>query len=208
MSSPFAAWFPGGATSFQPSVSWSLPLSEPCLRYWRTRLLRRSFAVDKKICTRTRGCGSGSAFSNSSNSAHVLLRRWLRRFNHLYSSFHQGAPRSVRTLHHRANLLQRTDVAAIDTEVLRDRFGVERVATTRGRDLSASVDYAVSEHCSRDMPCLAPNRVSLVASSCEACKHDRNRVQVVPRRRRRDAASRRVTKPGSTFGTVVVVEHD
>jgi len=29
----FAAWFPGGATSFQPFISWPLPLSEPCLRY-------------------------------------------------------------------------------------------------------------------------------------------------------------------------------
>jgi len=33
LSSPFAAWFPGGATSFQPYISCILPLSEPCLRY-------------------------------------------------------------------------------------------------------------------------------------------------------------------------------
>ena len=33
-----SAWFPGGATSSQPYISWPWPLSEPCLRYLRTRL--------------------------------------------------------------------------------------------------------------------------------------------------------------------------
>ncbi len=38
-----SAWFPGGATPFQPCISWPRPLSEPCLRYLRTRLLTWSF---------------------------------------------------------------------------------------------------------------------------------------------------------------------
>ena len=33
-----SAWFPGGATLSQPYISWPWPLSEPCLRYLRTRL--------------------------------------------------------------------------------------------------------------------------------------------------------------------------
>lgn len=30
-----AAWFPDGATLFQPYTSWLWPLTEPCLRYER-----------------------------------------------------------------------------------------------------------------------------------------------------------------------------
>ncbi len=35
----FAAWFPDGATIFRPYPVVPPPLSEPCLRYLRTRLL-------------------------------------------------------------------------------------------------------------------------------------------------------------------------
>lgn len=35
----FAAWFPGGATIFPPCHGWPPPLSEPCWRNSRTRLL-------------------------------------------------------------------------------------------------------------------------------------------------------------------------
>ena len=44
MFSRFAAWFPGGATVFRPSCGWPSPLSEPCLRNSRTRLLTWPFA--------------------------------------------------------------------------------------------------------------------------------------------------------------------
>ena len=37
-----SAWFPGSATLSQPYISWPRPLSEPCLRYSRTRLPTRS----------------------------------------------------------------------------------------------------------------------------------------------------------------------
>jgi hypothetical protein len=42
--SPLAAWFPGGATRFRPYRCCHPPLSEPCVRYSRTRLPTRSFA--------------------------------------------------------------------------------------------------------------------------------------------------------------------
>ena len=42
--SPFAAWFPGGATRSQPYISCLPALPEPCWRYSRTRLLSQAFA--------------------------------------------------------------------------------------------------------------------------------------------------------------------
>ncbi len=40
-----SVWFPNGATRFQPYLSCCSPLTEPCLRYLRTRLLTRPFTL-------------------------------------------------------------------------------------------------------------------------------------------------------------------
>ena len=44
-----AAWFPGGATLSQPYTGCYQPLSEPCLRYLRTRLLTWSFTENRPL---------------------------------------------------------------------------------------------------------------------------------------------------------------
>jgi hypothetical protein len=45
--SPFAAWFPGNATILLPYFGCCSPLSEPCLRYLRTRLPTWSFTQEQ-----------------------------------------------------------------------------------------------------------------------------------------------------------------
>jgi len=40
--SPFSAWFPGGATIFQPYTSWPRPLTEPDVRFSRIRLFKQA----------------------------------------------------------------------------------------------------------------------------------------------------------------------
>ena len=42
MFSLFAAWFPGGATLFQPCIRWPRPLTEPDLQIFRIRLFRQA----------------------------------------------------------------------------------------------------------------------------------------------------------------------